>query len=119
MSKFLNLVESNDPKSEGDPNDKVIEAIKKLCDTLNIPCMQSSGGLMIKNKPDATNKEEEAEDPYKMATGLSALLSTPTQKEGGIFGMGKDPTAVKINQAKQKVADAIGQMATKWVARFQ
>ena len=118
MSKFLKLVESNDPNSDGDPNDKIIEAIKKLCDTLDIPCMQSSNGLIIKNKPDNTG-EEEAEDPAKMATGLSALLSTPTQKEGGILGMGKDPTAVKINQAKQKVADAIGQMATKWVSKFQ
>lgn len=96
-----------------DPDDAVVESIKKLCDTLKIPHEDTPRGLLILNQHDVNAHEEEAEDPTKAASALGALLSVPDQKEGVIF---KSQTAQKINNAKRKIADGISAWADKWVS---
>lgn len=95
-----------------DPDDAVVESIKKLCDTLKIPHEKTSRGLLILNQHDDAAHEEEAEDPTKAASALGALLSVPDQKEGIIF---KSQSAQKINNAKRKIADGISAWADKWI----
>jgi ribose 5-phosphate isomerase len=108
MSKFLKLLEQHEPTDEvhQDPNDALIMAIEKLCSALKIPCEKTDNGLMIKNLPD-----EEAEDPTKMASALTAVMSIPDQK--GIF---KSAAAKQINVAKENIARGISNWAGKWVA---
>lgn len=116
MSKFLKLLEMNEPTDEfNDPDDAVINSIKKLCDTLKIPHENTSRGLLILNQRDDNAHEEEAEDPTKAISALGALLSVPDQKEGVFF---KSQTAQKINNAKRKIADGISAWADKWVSNL-
>lgn len=100
-----------------DPNDTVVNSIKKLCDALKIPYEVAADGLLILNKRDRKANEEEAEDftadgAARTTSALGALLSIPDQKTG-IFGQNK--SAKKINDAKQKIADGISTWADKWI----
>lgn len=108
MSKFLKLLEQSEPTDEvhQDPNDALITAIEKLCTALKIPCEKTGDGLIIKNLPD-----EEAEDPTKMTSALTAIMSVPDQK--GIF---KSAAAKQINVAKENIARGISTWAGKWIA---
>jgi len=107
MSKFLKLLEQNVPTDEvhQDPNDMLITAIEKLCSALKIPCEKTDDGLIIKNLPD-----EEAEDPTKMASALTAVMSIPDQK--GIF---KSAAATQINKAKENLARGLTAWSGKWL----
>ena len=117
MSKFLKLLEMNEPTDDfKDPDDAVVDSIKKLCDTLKIPHEDTPRGLLILNQHDESSQEEEQEDPAKAASALGALLSVPDQKEGIIF---KSQSAQKINNAKRKIADGISQWADNWLAKLQ
>lgn len=115
MSKFLKLLEMNQPTDNvKDPDDAVVDSIKKLCNTLKIPHEDTSRGLLILNQRDEDTQEEEQEDPAKMAGALGALLSVPDQK--GIF---KSESAKKINAAKTKIANGISMWADNWLASFK
>lgn len=113
MSKFLQIVENNNPNQEKDPDDKVVDSIRKLCTSLNIPYVEHSRGLLILNKHDENHSEEEAEDPAKMAGALGALMNVPDQK--GIF---KSSSSKKINDAKTKIANGISVWADKWLRQL-
>jgi len=122
MSKFLNLLEMNKP-TDGfkDPNDAVVNSIKKLCDALKIPYEVAADGLLILNKHDRKANEEEAEDfsadsAAKTTSALGALLSIPDQNTGFL---GRNKTAKKINDAKQKIADGISSWADKWISSLR
>lgn len=92
MSKFLDLVNefarsvSVTPTA---PTGNLMSLFTKLCDTLQVDCEQTDGGLLIKIPAEEENEAyiQKQVDPNRVINQVDGVARQPV---GGVFGLGGD-----------------------------
>jgi hypothetical protein len=106
MSKFIKILENNDPGMQDNDDIKLLNSLHQVCEGLGYNCNLDGTTLTI------SLPEEEQETNADMINTISAIASLPDQ------GMGKQmmsSTARKLQMAKRKMADGAEKIAEKFL----